>query len=127
MIVVDTSAIVAVRLGEPEQARFAAMLEEDPVVPASCLLEASIAIRRRLADAGWLDRFLLRAKPHIAQIDDRLVRIARDADLRYGRGTGHPARLNFGDCLAYAVAKHLDAPLLYKGDDFIHTDVRSAL
>ena len=127
MIVVDTSAIVAVRLGEPERSKFLALLEEDPVVPASCLLEASIAIRRRLADVGWIDTFLRRAKPHIAPIDDRVVGIAREADRRYGRSAGHPARLNFGDCLAYAVAKHLDAPLLTKGDDFHHTDIRSAL
>jgi ribonuclease VapC len=60
-------------------------------------------------------------------LDAAVVRLAADAAEFYGRGTGHPARLNFGDCLAYAVAKHLDAPLLYKGDDFIHTDIRSAL
>jgi ribonuclease VapC len=55
------------------------------------------------------------------------ARLAVEADHRYGRGTGHPARLNFGDCLAYAVAKAHDLPLLYKGGDFSLTDIRAAL
>jgi len=53
--------------------------------------------------------------------------MAADAAVRYGRGSGHKARLNFGDCLSYAIAKHLNVPLLYKGDDFSHTDIESAL
>ena len=61
------------------------------------------------------------------QIDATVSWLAADAFLRYGKGRGHRAQLNFGDCLSYAVAKQLDAPLLYKGDDFIHTDIKSAL
>jgi ribonuclease VapC len=53
--------------------------------------------------------------------------IARDAHRRFGRGTGHPARLNFGDCFAYALAKEFNEPLLFIGQDFIHTDIRQAL
>ena len=53
--------------------------------------------------------------------------IAREAYRRYGKGSGHPARLNFGDCFAYALAKDFDEPLLYIGNDFVHTDVQSAL
>jgi len=60
-------------------------------------------------------------------LDEPIARIAADAFARYGRGTGHPAALNFGDCIAYATAMHLDAPLLFKGDDFRHTDVKVAL
>lgn len=60
-------------------------------------------------------------------IDRAVADIAADAADRYGRGSGHPARLNSGDCLSYAVAKHLDAPLLFKGDDFGQTDIRSAV
>lgn len=60
-------------------------------------------------------------------LDEAVARRAADAFARYGRGTGHPAALNFGDCIAYATAKHLDCPLLFKGDDFRHTDVKVAL
>jgi len=56
-----------------------------------------------------------------------LVRIAREAHLRFGKGMGHPAQLNFGDCFSYALAKSLDVPLLYKGGDFAKTDIKSAL
>lgn len=59
----------------------------------------------------------------IIAIDAEIAGRAADAGERYGRGTGHPARLNFGDCLSYAVAAHLGLPLLFKGDDFAHTDV----
>ena len=59
--------------------------------------------------------------------DEHQARLAADADRRYGRGTGHPARLNFGDCLAYAAAVAHDAPLLSKGEDFGHTDVKRAI
>jgi ribonuclease VapC len=54
------------------------------------------------------------------------LRNPRDAHIRFGKGTGHPARLNFGDCFSYALARRLGTPLLYKGDDFIHTDIASA-
>jgi ribonuclease VapC len=55
------------------------------------------------------------------------ARIARDAHARFGKGSGHPAQLNFGDCFSYALARALDAPLLFKGNDFSHTDIRPAL
>ena len=86
-----------------------------------------MAIRRKGEDAARVDLFLESGRLRIAPIDAEVAQIARLADRSYGRGTGHPARLNFGDCLAYAVAKSLDAPPLYKGDDFIHTDIGSAL
>ena len=60
-------------------------------------------------------------------IDKKQAYIARDARNEYGRGSGSPAKLNMGDCFAYALAKALDEPLLFKGDDFVHTDIRSAL
>ena len=58
---------------------------------------------------------------------DRHADIAQDAFTRYGKGQGHPAQLNFGDCMSYALAKSLDMPLLYKGGDFALTDIRSAI
>jgi len=63
----------------------------------------------------------------VIPFDEQQARIAREAYRDFGKGSGHPARLNFGDCLAYALAKAMDEPLLYKGSDFSHTDVRSAL
>jgi ribonuclease VapC len=60
-------------------------------------------------------------------VDEAQARIAREAYRDFGKGSGHPAKLNFGDCFAYALAKKLNEPLLFKGDEFAHTDVRPAL
>jgi ribonuclease VapC len=63
----------------------------------------------------------------VEPVTDEQVRIAREAFQRYGKGSRHPARLNYGDCFAYALARHLDEPLLFVGNDFTHTDVARAL
>jgi len=79
---------------------------------------------------GWttaVDKFLDRYAVELRSVDETQLRIARIAFDRFGKGRGHPARLNFGDCFAYALAKSLGAPLLYKGDDFAHTDIAAAL
>ncbi len=81
--------------------------------------------RRRLATQADLDKWLARLDVSIEPGND-LAGMAMAAYLRFGRGF-HPAKLNLGDCFAYALAKTLDAPLLYKGDDFALTDIRSAL
>jgi len=70
-----------------------------------------------------LDLFLARAKIEVEPVTDEQVRIARKAWRRYGKGTGHAARLNFGDCFSYALARSLGEELLYQGADFSHTDV----
>jgi len=129
VIVIDTSAIMALALEEAEEESFTNLMlaSERLLVPASCILETSLVLRRRFGHGERLDGFLASFQPEIATVDGTVANIARGADFRYGRGGGHPARLNFGDCLSYAVAKHLDAPLLYKGDDFLHTDIESAL
>ncbi len=128
-MVIDTSALVAVYQQEAEGERFRVQIfrESEPFLPASVYLEFSTLRRLRGPRRRWLDALIARKRIPIASIDDQVASIAADAAERYGRGSGHPARLNFGDCLSYAVAKHLKAPLLYKGDDFIHTDVESAL
>jgi len=127
VIVVDTSALLAILFREPEGFAFEAVIAFGAALPASCRLEGAIAWRRRGRDSGLFDGFLdggwLQVLPH----DDRQVAIAIVADRRYGRGTGHPARLNFGDCLAYAAAVAHDAPLLFKGGAFGHTDVKRAV
>ena len=129
MIVVDTSALVAIYRREPGGRQFYDVMgkDVDPIMPPSCLVEF-VLLRRYGGDRRtWLD-FLVRSQSiRIPEFTNEMANIAADAAERYGRGSGHPARLNFGDCLSYAVAKHLDAPLLFKGDDFRHTDIESAL
>ena len=129
MMVVDTSALVALKLLEPEasliQQRIAR--DEQTLVPATAVVEFAL-VRKCGADRmNWLRAFVRDADLEVAVIGATIAAFAADAAERYGRGTGHPAGLNFGDCLSYAVAKHLNAPLLYKGDDFVHTDIESAL
>ncbi len=131
MIVVDTSAVIAVLLGEPEATALADVLASGEKVALSTGTALEMAL---VAQAKWgfpgaarLDSFLGELPLIYVPVDTGHLRLAREAHGRYGRGTGHPARLNFGDCFSYALARALEAPLLFKGDDFIHTDVRSAL
>ena len=127
MIVVDTSALGAIYRREADAQIFrAAISSDDVLLPASVYVEFS-ALRRYGTPRIWLDRTIAAYRISILAFDAATARIAAEAGDRYGRGTGHPARLNFGDCLSYAVAKQFDAPLLYKGDDFVHTDIESAL
>jgi ribonuclease VapC len=89
-----------------------------------------IAGRRRqdrLAAIDFLDRFLADLEIELRPVDETQIRIALDARIRYGRGMGHGGGLNFGDAFSYALAKSLDAPLLFIGEDFTTTDVKSAL
>ena len=84
---------------------------------------------RRLGDArlGWLSALLEGENIAVAGVDADQREIAVNAVVKYGRGSGHPAQLNFGDCLSYTVAKGRDLPLLYVGDDFRHTDITAVL
>jgi ribonuclease VapC len=125
-MVIDTSAIVAILLGEPEAAEFAAAIEQDPslLLSAASLLEASIVIETRKGDEGArdLDLLIYRAGIQIVAVDAEQAEVARLAWRRYGKGR-HPASLNYGDCFAYALAKTSGARLLFKGDDFSRTDL----
>ena len=99
---------------------------------AGNVLETSIVLRtsKRIApeDAEqWLDRFLRSARIRVEPVTRDQSDLARVAHARFGKGTGHAAKLNYGDCFAYALAKHLDAPILFKGNDFTRTDLMSAL
>jgi ribonuclease VapC len=128
LIVVDSSAACAILFGEAETPVFEEIIARDSaLLPVSALVESAIAWRRRGGQAAIFDRFLAAFAFEILPSDERQARIAAEADRRFGRGTGHPARLNFGDCLAYAAAVAHDAPLLFKGDDFARTDVRRAV
>ncbi len=126
MIVVDSSALVAILRNEPEKHRLLRTITDakDVVISAATLLEASIAMHRRAGDAAVerLDRLLQTARVRCVAIDETQALAARDAWARYGKGNS-PAKLNFGDCFSYALAKTTDRPLLFKGEDFARTDV----
>lgn len=125
-MVIDTSALLAILLGEPEVGAFNEKIEADAtrLLSAASYLEAAIIIDDRLGQEGARDfrLFLLEADIEIVPVTIEQADVAREAYHRYGRGN-HPARLNFGDCFAYALAKVSNEPLLFKGDDFAKTDL----
>ncbi|OYX83543.1 MAG: VapC toxin family PIN domain ribonuclease [Azorhizobium sp. 35-67-5] len=129
MIAVDTSALAAIALAEPERQAFSECIaRQGAIIGAPTLLELSLVLTPRLrADASiFIDGLL--AVPGIRAVAFDLVqfRLAAEAFSRFGKGR-HAAGLNFGDCLSYAVAQAHGLPLLFKGNDFIHTDVKSAM
>ena len=130
-MIVDTSAMVAIILDESERAAFQTLVERDeaPCMSAANLLELCIVIdaRRDAATSGRLDQLIEAFGIAIAPVTETQARIARQAYRDFGRGSGHPARLNFGDCFAYALASERREPLLFKGDDFVHTDLARAI
>jgi ribonuclease VapC len=122
-VIVDSSAVVAILLAEPEAAACAKAIENSPDrrISAVNYVEAAIVIDGRgdpMASARFDD--LLRE----ASIQ---AKFAREAYRTFGRGSGHPARLNLGDCFAYALARRRGEALLFKGNDFVHTDINPAL
>ena len=129
-MIVDSSALVAVLKEEPGAETFKAALLASPSIniSAATYFEACIVVdgyRNPLLRARFdvmLEAMNISIEPFTAD----QARIARQAYRDYGRGSGHPANFNFGDCFAYALARVKREPLLYKGDDFVHTDVRSA-
>lgn len=125
-MILDTSAIVAILQGEPEAGAFAAMIEsrDDVRISAATVLEASIVLGSRRQRV--LDEFLVAARAVVEPVDEAQATLARQAYLRFGRRSGSSARLNYGDCFSYALARHLGQPLLFKGGDFGHTDVAAA-
>ena len=128
-IVIDTSAIVAAYKKEDDASRFWKTFESNAELhlPATCYLEAMMVLRQSPGSRQWIDRFVADHEVRLLDCDPTQARLAADAFERYGRGSGHAAKLNFGDCLAYAAAFALGAPLLFKGDDFALTDVQQAL
>ena len=128
-MVLDTSALVAILTGEPEQTAFIKVIEQADVclLSAASHVEAALVMEVRHGAAGVhdLDRLLDRAGCQIVAVDAEQASIARSAFQRYGKGR-HPAGLNFGDCFAYALAKACGEPLLFKGNHFSQTDIQSA-
>lgn len=130
-MIVDTSAIIAILKGEPDAARFQTALANcpDPIrMSAATYLEAGIVVDRNASAvlSARFDEVLATFAITIAPVTEAQARQARAAYGRYGKGTGHPAGLNFGDCFAYALAVEHAQPLLFKGADFGQTDVQVA-
>ena len=129
MIVLETSALVAMVVGEPAAPDLfrRASLASGLLLPAHCLLEAHIVLARRFPPAMLLtlDEVVARLGAEAHPFTLAHLALARDAFLRFGKGR-HPAALNFGDCMSYAVAKTERLPLLWVGNDFGRTDVAGA-
>jgi ribonuclease VapC len=130
-MILDASAVIAILRDEPEAARFAQAIQDAGrrrisavnYVEAAAVIDGSrdpVASRR-------FDDLLREAGVTVEPVTQVQAKIARDAYRDFGKGSGHPARLNFGDCFAYALARAMGEPLLFKGGDFPHTDIASAL
>ena len=130
-IVVDTSALIAIVNAEPEAGAFADAigLSSAAIVSTATLLEACCVATRSdgVIDPESLSALVDRLELVAVPFDLGQLEAARVAYSRYGRGTVHPAGLNIGDCFAYALARTRNLPLLFKGDDFVHTDIEPAL
>ncbi|KGM34981.1 type II toxin-antitoxin system VapC family toxin [Inquilinus limosus] len=128
-MVIDTSAILAILLDEPEAADLERRIAADPIrlISAATALEAAIVIEARLGDAGGreFDLWLHRLNAETVPVDGEQADMARRAWRRFGKGR-HPAGLIYGDCFSYALAATRGEPLLFKGDDFSRTDLASA-
>ncbi|MGA7341518.1 MAG: type II toxin-antitoxin system VapC family toxin [Terracidiphilus sp.] len=130
-MIVDSSALIAILKRETQWSTFSRALDaaKFPCISAANYLESSIVVD------GWrnpilsreFDELILRFNIQIEPVTAEQARIARQAYRDYGRGSGHAANLNFGDCFSYALARAKREPILFKGDDFIHTDLRSAI
>lgn len=114
-------------MAEPEAAEMSELLEEGPFsLSAATLTECMIVLRGKGGEAKVLalDELLEATGATVVPLDEAQARLAARAFVSFGRGSGSAARLNYGDCFSYALAISRDEPLLFKGDDFIHTDVR---
>jgi ribonuclease VapC len=130
-MIVDTSAIIAILREEDDAALYAQSIAHADArrLSAASYLECGIVLdsQRDPVISRGLDELIQEAKFVIEPVTEHQARVARQAYADFGKGSGHPAGLNFGDCLAYALALDLREPLLWKGDDFGHTGVQSAM
>ncbi len=130
-MIVDTSALIAILRDEPEAPAMAQAIEEatQRQISAANWLEAAAVIdgSRDPVASRQFDDLIGVARILVAPVTEQQARIARAAYRDFGKGSGHPAGLNFGDCFAYALAKDTGEPLLFKGRDFARTDIVPAL
>ena len=127
-MIVDSSAIIAVLRNEPDAAAISAALQQAPICRMSAVTYVEAAVvtdsNRNPVLSRRFDDLLRDVKMHVESVSLEQARIARQTYRDFGKGR-HKAGLNFGDCFAYALAKDFDEPLLFKGDDFRHTDVEA--
>ena len=130
-MIVDTSAIIAILKEEDDAALYAQTIAQADArrLSAASYLECGIVLdsQRDPIISRGLDELIQEAEFSIEPVTEHQARLARQAYADFGKGSGHRAGLNFGDCLAYALALDLREPLLWKGDDLGHTGIRSAL
>jgi ribonuclease VapC len=130
-VVIDTSAILAILKQEPDAPVIAQRLSGNQLMfmSAATLMECGTVVVGRYGAAGTaeLRGLLERLKVTIVALTAEHAQAGIEAYALYGRGTGHPAKLNMGDCFSYALARTRNLPLLFKGNDFIHTDIEPAL
>jgi ribonuclease VapC len=130
-VIVDTSAVIAILKEEDDAAVYAQAVAnaDSRRLSAASYLECVIVLVSALDPivSSGLDERIAEAKIVIEPVTERQARLARQAYADFGKGSGHPAGLNFGDCLSYALALDLREPLLWKGNDFGHTGIQSAL
>jgi ribonuclease VapC len=130
-MIIDASALIAILRDEPEARTFAKAIAGTNIrrVSAVNYVEAAAVIdaSRNPVASRRLDDLFREAQLIIETVTEAQARIAREAYRDFGKGSGHPAGLNFGDCFAYALAKATGEPILFKGDDFSHTDLSPAL
>jgi ribonuclease VapC len=130
VIVVDTSAIIAILMREPDAARFAQCIADTStrLMSAVTRVELSFVLEGRAGDRGRTEtaEFLAKSSIEVAAVTPQQAEIAIEAFRRFGKGR-HPAALDIGDCFAYALAKATGLPLLFKGSDFAQTDIQPAL
>jgi ribonuclease VapC len=131
VIVIDSSAIIAIFRQEDDAAQFAYSIaaDDEPIMSAASVVETSIVLRglKKIAPdkaERWLDDFFEAAGVRIEPVTPDQAHAARIAHMRFGKGTGHAASLNYGDCFSYGLAKAMNLALLCKGNDFRLTDIR---
>ena len=129
-MIIDSSAVIAILFDEPEAQALLSQIAVAEVcrLSSASLVEIGIVLRRdaaaqrRAAFNEMLRLFSIKIEP----VTEEQAYLALDAYDRFGKGTGHPAGLNYGDCFSYALAKQSGEPLLFKGNDFTHTDLEAA-
>lgn len=128
-VVVDTSALIAIIRAEGEASAILDVLgqAERKLFSAASLLEALIVTSGKGTETERLAMLVREAELETMPVSEREAMVGAEAFRRFGKNSGHPANLNFGDCFAYALAKSRNLPLLFKGDDFVHTDIVPAL
>jgi ribonuclease VapC len=130
-MIVDSSAIIAILKDEPDGLALSKVLAsaKGARLSAASYLECSIVLdkKRDPIQSAGLDDLIEEAKISIEPVTETQAKLARQAYRDYGKGSGHPAGLNFGDCFTYALAREKREAVLFKGDDFVHTDLRAAV